>query len=104
MSTSQVSIVSIEDLKYCDNTKNPHLTQFVVFRVRFTCVAVCCSVSQRVADCCSVVSRVRFTHQKSPLLQSVVLCLSVLQCVAVCCSVLQTVAVWYQECDLHILG
>jgi len=44
------------------------------------CVAVCCSVLQRVAVCCSV-------------LQCVAVCCSVLQCVAVCCSVLQCVAV-----------
>jgi len=44
------------------------------------CVAVYCSVLQRVAVCCSV-------------LQCVAVCCSVLQCVAVCCSMLQCVAV-----------
>ena len=42
------------------------------------CVAVCCSVLQRVAVCCSV-------------LQCVAAFCNVLQCVAVCCSVLQCV-------------
>ena len=42
------------------------------------CVAVCCSVLQRVAACCSV-------------MQCVAMCCSVLQCVAVRCSVLQCV-------------
>jgi len=42
------------------------------------CVAVCCSVLQRVAVRCS---------------NGYTVCCSVLQCVAVCCSVLQYVAV-----------
>ena len=45
------------------------------------CVAVCCSVLQRVVVCCSV-------------LQCVAVCCSVLQRVVVCCSVLQCIAVF----------
>jgi len=45
------------------------------------CVAVYCSVLQRIAVCCSV-------------LQCAAVYCSVLQCIAVCCSVLQCVAVW----------
>ena len=44
------------------------------------CVAMGCSVLQRVAVCCSV-------------LQCVAMCCSVLQCVIVCCSEVQSVAV-----------
>ena len=54
-----------------------------VVMARQVCVAVCCSVLQRVAVCCSV-------------LQCVAAWCSVLQCAAVCCSVLQCVAVWLQ--------
>ena len=66
--------------------------RFVVypFWASFTgwCVAVGCSVLQRVAVCCSVVYPfgASFTGM---------MCCSVLQCVAVCCSVLQCVAVSY---------
>ena len=51
--------------------------------MRIRCVAVCCSVLQRVLVCCSVIhlsySSNFSEHQ---------VCCSVLQCVAVCCSVL----------------
>jgi len=82
------------------------------------CVAVCCSVLQRVdthlnfirkfacwpafrdsfvlsclfclvALCCSMV---QYVTVKSSVLQCGAVCCSVLQCVAVCCSVLQCVA------------
>ena len=51
---------------------------------RCACVAVCCSVLQRVAACCSVCS----------VLHCVAVCCSVLQFEAVCCSVLHCVAVY----------
>jgi len=50
------------------------------YRIFDMCVAVCCSVLQRVAACCSV-------------LQCAAVCCSVLQCVAVCCNLLQCAAV-----------
>ena len=52
------------------------------------CVAVCCSVLQRVAVC-------YVAERDADLVQSlcVPVCCSVLLCVAVCCSVLQCVAV-----------
>ena len=52
------------------------------------CVAVCCSVLQRVVVCCSVLQCVEVCCS---VLQRVVVCYSLLQCVAVCCSVLQYV-------------
>jgi len=51
------------------------------------CVAVCCSVLQRVAV--SFCDRNRLCVEDAP----VAVCCSVLQCVAVCCSVLQRVTV-----------
>jgi len=45
--------------------------------MRYTCVAVCCSVLQCVAVCCSV-------------LQCIAVYCSVLRCVAVCCSVFES--------------
>ena len=53
------------------------------------CVAVCCSVLQRVAVCCSVLQCVAVFCS---MLQYGAVCCSVLQCFAVCCSVLQRVA------------
>jgi len=100
--------------------------QCVAVRLKYilsqeVCVAVCCSVLQRVAACCSVFQRVVASQQaerwnttchKGPagsahivcaimprrffsLVSSIrfFLCCSVLQCVAVCCSVLQRVNV-----------
>ena len=94
--------------------RSTHLSQEV-------CVAVCCSVLQRVAACCSVLQRVNVVVSqqaerwntpchKGPagsahlvcaimprrffsLVSSIhfSLCCSVLQCVAACCSVLQWV-------------
>jgi len=52
-------------------------------------IAVCCSVTQRVAVCYVVVFG-RSVLQYG-VLQCVAVCCSVLQCVAVCCSVLQFV-------------
>ena len=64
------------------------------------CVAVYCSVLQRVAVCCSVLqcsprmicARSATCFRRS-MLQCVAVCCSVLQCVAVLCNVLQCVAV-----------
>jgi len=58
------------------------------------CVAVCCSVLQRVAVCCSAwqCQTPDASHSCLQTQQSAVSC-SVLQCVAVCCSVLQCMAV-----------
>ena len=54
------------------------------------CVAVCCSVLQRIAVCCSMyISYLVTTWRAGETMASV----SVLQCVAVCCSVLQCVEV-----------
>ena len=60
------------------------------------CVAVRCSLLQRVAVCC--ISSTPRLHPRCHLLQSieqieqcVAVCCSVLQCVAVCCSVLQSI-------------
>jgi len=52
----------------------PRLFYVYAMPYSYVCVAVCCSVLQRVAVCCSV-------------LQCVAVCCSVLQRVAVCCSV-----------------
>ena len=76
------------------------------------CVAVCCSVLQRVAVCCSVLQCVavcipvccsvycsmllcvlQCVAECCSILQSVAMCSRMLQCIAVCCSVLQCVAV-----------
>jgi len=64
------------------------------------CVAVCCSVLQRIAAAllciriyltiCSLSSLLIYTVCCS-VLQCVAVCCDVLQCVAVCCSVLQPV-------------
>jgi len=55
------------------------------------CVAVCCSVLQRVARRLYV-SKTHMSLQGAGVLQCVAVCCSVLQCVAACCSVLQRVA------------
>jgi len=59
------------------------------------CVAVCCSVLQRVAACCSVLqSSKKLEDNKSQFdHKCVAVCCSVLQRVAACCSVLPCVAV-----------
>ena len=55
------------------------------------CVAVCCSVAQKVNSELQITSTIWpiYTY----LLQCVAVCCSVLQCVAVCCSAMQCVAV-----------
>jgi len=70
---------------------------FVVsVRCRVACIAVCCSVLQRVAACFNVLQCVAVSCSVCcSALQCVVVCCSVLQhvaCVAVCCSVSQCVA------------
>jgi len=61
------------------------------------CVAVCCSVVQRVNKsklyaCCQLLLSITFASLPSVdcVLQCDAACCSVLQCVAVCCSVLHT--------------
>jgi len=67
--------------------------------IRSVCVAVRCSVLQRVcsllqcvASCCSMLQTINWYTSISCVLQCLAVCCSVLQCVAVCCSVLLCVA------------
>ena len=62
-------------------------------------VAVCCSVLQCVAECCSLLQRVvvcgsvsQSVAVRCSVFQCVALCCTVLHCVALCCSVLHCVA------------
>jgi len=82
-----------------------------VFRL---CVAVCCSMLQRVAMCCRVVNGIEGRLNMTVMLpfenvyrwvvaECVVVCCSELQCVAVCCSVLQCVAVCCSVCTGGLL-
>ena len=59
------------------------------------CVAVCCSVLQRVA--LNILSTITGAHAVE---NACIVCCSVLQCVAVCCSVLQCVAVCCSACTI----
>ena len=79
------------------------------------CVAVYCSVLQRVAACCSVLQCHLYGFVENNLLHEqacVAACCSVLQRVAACCSVLQRVAltpVWHRRqpvaaCELKRLA
>jgi len=54
------------------------------------CVAVCCSVLQRVAACCSVLQCLQWEGAVDEYIGDVgrVVCCCVLLCVAVCCSAL----------------
>ena len=58
-----------------------------------TCVAVCCSMMQRVAGVASHITR-SLQHTCCSVVQCVTVCCRVSLCVAVCCRVLQCVAVW----------
>jgi len=66
-----------------------HITTCELQRVAVCpCVAVWCSVLQRVAACCSVSTlRLKRVTLVNTVRESVAVCCSVLQCVAVCCSV-----------------
>jgi len=66
-----------------------HITTCELQRVAVCpCVAVWCSVLQRVAACCSVSTlRLKRVTLVNTVRESVAVCCCVLQCVAVCCSV-----------------
>jgi len=72
-------------------TKSLKLLFYKVSKIKMSpCVAVCCSVLQRVAACCSVTMSLKWlSHKVSKITKSpcVAVCCSVLQCVAACCSV-----------------
>jgi len=68
-----------------------HLVGVAAWFCALQCVAVHCTVLQRVDKCCSI----RWVPcMEDKVLQCVAVCLAMLQCVAVCCSMLQYVAVY----------